>query len=55
MAELGRLGGKATAKKHGADYMRKIGLRGLEKRYKKKLKPKREPRAITGTRNKIEL
>lgn len=27
--EIGRKGGKATAKKHGKDYMREISLRGV--------------------------
>lgn len=37
-AELGRKGGESTAQKYGSDHMREIGLRGLEKRYKKKLR-----------------
>lgn len=42
-AELGRKGGKATAKKYGSAYMRELGIRGRKKRYEKednKLKEK---------------
>lgn len=38
MRLLGSKGGKATAEKHGSSYMREIGLKGLEKRYNRKLK-----------------
>ena len=37
-ADLGRIGGKSTARKYGSEYMRKIGLKGLSKRYNKSFK-----------------
>jgi hypothetical protein len=38
MKLLGSKGGRATAEKHGSDYMRQIGLKGLDKRYAEKRK-----------------
>lgn len=34
-AESGRLGGKATVKKHGKDYMSEIGARGAKSTWDK--------------------
>jgi len=52
--EIGRKGGKATAKKHGKDYMREISLRGVAVRLAN-LKKKKESYGANRQPDKIAV